>query len=343
MDETINLKYKSDANLISELKNYVREERELLTRILKYLQEVEPRQLYLARGHSSLFAFLTTDLGYSESAAQRRIQAMRLLRDLPEIEEKIEKGTLSLSVASQVQGYFQQENKKRIEENQEKLSLLEKLNLVKHLEGTSARKCELQLAQISPETKLPKEKTRPLTPEKVLIQFLANPSLMGKIQKLKSLLSHQNPEGGLDFLFEKALDMALEKLDPERRAVRRENRRILRERSTVQSPPTSAVDPSSPNKSSRYIPQPLRDRIWKRDQGRCQYRDPKSGKICGSNYLLEIDHRQPFALGGESVENNLRLRCRSHNQFHAGEVFGRQIEKGIFLKRQQDHYVLNHP
>src|SRR5688572_15144624 len=130
MDENLNLKGKSDSHLILDLKNFVRKERELLTRILKYLEEIEARKLYLARGHSSLFAFLTVELGYSESSAQRRIQAMRLLRDLPEIEEKIEKGTLSLSVASQVQGFFQQEDKKRIGENQEKLNSVDKLNLV---------------------------------------------------------------------------------------------------------------------------------------------------------------------------------------------------------------------
>ena len=329
MDENLNLKDKSDSHIISDLKTFVGEEREVLTRILKYLEEVEARGLYLARGHSSLFAFLTTELGYSESSAQRRIQAMRLLRDLPEVKENIEKGTLSLSVASQVQGYFQQEDRKRVGE---KLSNEDKLNLVKQLEGTSARKCELQLAQISPETKLPKEKSRPLTPEKIFIQFLASPALMGKIQKLKALVSHQNPEGGLDVIFEKAVDMALEKLDPERRAVRREKRKMKSEKSIVQSPPTSEVPPPivtrgfSPvpthKKITRYISQPLRDQIWNRDQGRCQYRDPRTGKICGSNYLLEMDHATPIAWGGESTENNLRLRCRNHNHFQAREVFG---------------------
>jgi hypothetical protein len=31
----------------------------------------------------------------------------------------------------------------------------------------------------------------------------------------------------------------------------------------------------------------------------------------------------PFAAGGETSADNLALRCRSHNQFEAGQFFGR--------------------
>jgi hypothetical protein len=101
MEAALNLKQKTDNVLVADLKALVVKERETLTEILNYLIEVENRRIYLARGYSSLFAFLTSELGYSESAAQRRIEGMRLLRDLPEAEEKIEKGELSLTVASQ--------------------------------------------------------------------------------------------------------------------------------------------------------------------------------------------------------------------------------------------------
>ncbi len=316
MEENFNLNHKSDSHLLSELKILVTQEREVLSQILHYIKEVEARRLYLAKGYSSLFSFLTGELAYSESAAQRRIQAMRLIRDLPEVQEKIEKGTLSLSVAAQIQGFMQNEDKKRQGGSQERLSSEEILGLVQKLAGISARKCELQLAQMAPETKLPKEKTKPLTPERTLIQFLAFPRLLGKIQRLKTLLSHSKPEGTLEDLFEKAMDLALEKLDPERREARRKKSKGNNSKSKIFPPPTSA-----PRGPPRHIPQALRDRIWLRDKGRCQYRDPRMGKLCGSQIRLEVDHRYPFSLGGEHCESNLRLRCRDHNQFHASEIF----------------------
>jgi hypothetical protein len=47
-----------------------------------------------------------TCLHYSEGQAGRRIQAMRLIKEIPEIEQKIESGALSLSNISQAQSFF---------------------------------------------------------------------------------------------------------------------------------------------------------------------------------------------------------------------------------------------
>jgi 5-methylcytosine-specific restriction endonuclease McrA len=332
MEAALNLKQKTDNVLVADLKALVVKERETLTEILNYLIEVENRRIYLARGYSSLFAFLTSELGYSESAAQRRIEGMRLLRDLPEAEEKIEKGELSLTVASQVQVFFRQENQKRKEQKAKPISREEKLNLLANLQGTSSRECEKKLADFALETIIPKEKTRPLPQEKTLIQFTAGKELMSKINKLKSLLSHRNKTGSLEALFEELASIALEKLDPERRQQRREHRQSKKFCSPTLSPPAPEVSgviarPNGPKQSfsastkSRYIPQPLHDQIWIRDQGQCQHRDLQTGKLCGSNQKLELDHKFPYALGGESSVANLQLRCQAHNQWRAGMMF----------------------
>lgn len=298
----LNLKNKSDITLINDLKTMVSQERKILTEILHYLREVERRRLYLERGYSSLFAFVTEELGYSEAAAYRRIQAMRLIQDLPEVEEKIESGKLSLTVASQVQHFIHKKAKVSIEE---------KRDLIQQLEGTSARVCEKKLIQIAPEIALPKEKTRPITEEKAVIQFVADQKLMKKIERLKSLLSHQNVEGRYDQLFEKIVDMALEKLDPEKREERREKRQS-----------TSA--PKLENKS-RYIPKTIRDQVWMQAKGRCQYRDKVTGRVCSSTHMLEIEHLMPYSLGGSHALDNLQLLCRNHNQHKAKKIFGEEL------------------
>ncbi len=318
MDDFSFLKTKSDMILISDLKALVERERQTLTEILHYIREIADRRLYLARGHSSLFAFLMGEMGYSESAAQRRILAMRLIKEVPEVKKKIETGKISLSVASQMQSYFRQEVEKRQVENIPPMTQEEKLVLLGKLEGTSARECERKLAEISPKLCQPKEKEKPLTYDKTLIQFLADPELMKKIHRLKSLMSHQNPESRLDLLFGKVVDIALEKLDPERREARRGKRFIPAKAKPEEVPPTSAA-----KNRGRHIPKAIRDRIWLRDQGKCLYRDIKTGKICGSTHGIQLDHRHPFSLGGNHSLENLRLRCKNHNLFQAKELFGK--------------------
>ena len=65
----------SNEALLSELKNLRAEERALTRKLLEHLAELDRRKLYLEYGYSSLFAFTTQYLGYSEPAAQRRMIA----------------------------------------------------------------------------------------------------------------------------------------------------------------------------------------------------------------------------------------------------------------------------
>ena len=68
-------------------------------------------------------------------------------------------------------------------------------------------------------------------------------------------------------------------------------------------------------KISRYIPSHLRKYIWERDKGQCAYIHHETKRRCNSRHLLQIDHIQPFALGGRTEKENLRLLCAGHNQY----------------------------
>ena len=72
---------------------------------------------------------------------------------------------------------------------------------------------------------------------------------------------------------------------------------------------------------SRHVPAALRRAVWKRDGGRCSYRSP-NGRRCGAREFLEIDHAEPWGRVRAHALENLRLRCRTHNQYTASLAFG---------------------
>lgn len=90
----MNLRNVSDQVLLEKTENLVKQERELLTQVLHHLREIESRRLFSSLGFKSLFDYAVKKLGYSADQAARRISAMRLLKEIPELEEKIESGAL---------------------------------------------------------------------------------------------------------------------------------------------------------------------------------------------------------------------------------------------------------
>jgi len=76
--------------------------------------------------------------------------------------------------------------------------------------------------------------------------------------------------------------------------------------------------------TGRAIPAAVKRAVWRRDRGRCSYVDRTSGRRCGSQHLLQIDHVVPYAQGGTAEPSNLRLLCAAHHRHrHAGAGFGR--------------------
>ena len=97
--------------LIENTQRLVAEERRITLQLISHLEEIQRRRLYSELGYTSLWDFTTRCLGLSEGAAQRRIQAMRLAREVPEAKTVLEEGSLSLSNAAKLQSFNQAEKK----------------------------------------------------------------------------------------------------------------------------------------------------------------------------------------------------------------------------------------
>jgi 5-methylcytosine-specific restriction endonuclease McrA len=301
----MNFKSISNDELLEQLKARVENERKLLMEILYALREVEARKLHLEVGYPDLYEFAMKELGYSSGAAYRRISAMRLLQAVPDVALRLESGELGLENASQAQSFFRKEDQRRKELGGQKLSLDEKREIVTELLGKSTREGQRVLMERSPEVMMPSEKTRPLSEQKTLVQFVASGDLMNKLEDLKHLLAHKNFEGRLDVLIDQLADMALSKLRP-----KSEDLPIVRS-----SSPAPGMQ-----RRSRYIPVAEKRKVLLRDQSGCTYEDSRTGKVCQSRHGLQLDHIVPFSCGGQNTAENLTLRCGAHNRFRAEQI-----------------------
>ena len=112
----MNLKNTPDTTLLRVIKNLVQEEREILSQVLWHLREIDRRKLYADQKCSSLFDYCVKVLKYSEGQASRRVNACRLLKEIPEIMPMIEAGELNLTQLNQANSLFKDEEIKKPEE-----------------------------------------------------------------------------------------------------------------------------------------------------------------------------------------------------------------------------------
>ncbi len=274
---------------------------------LDYLREIERRELHKLRGYGSLHEYLVGELKYSDGSAHRRIKSMQLVRDIPEVKQKLETGELSLSAASRVQVFFTQQSQ------EDKIySLEEKKDLVELVQGKSYRETETILAEKSG-GELPKpDRVKPLSEEKVELRLTISKECMEQLDALRDLLAHQLSGGGYGEVLEKITQLAVQKLDPAQKKVRAPQKQ-------EEKAPEAASTASAPK---RYIPTTVKKQLWLHAQGHCQYRDPLTGHRCTSKFALQVDHRHPFAKNGSSELENLQLLCSSHHRSKTVQDYG---------------------
>ena len=95
-----------DQQLLDQIKRLAANQRCLELHILDHLDEIDRRGLALRRGFSSLFDYAVRELRFTDAAAQRRIQAMRLCRRHGWVRASLQSGELSMTSAAQLETTF---------------------------------------------------------------------------------------------------------------------------------------------------------------------------------------------------------------------------------------------
>ena len=324
------LKALTSDQLLNETKIIVSEERRITAKLIEHLTEINQRLLFLKLGYSSLFEFVTKELGLSEGATQRRIQSMRLMQDLPETRQAYENGSLSLSNAAKLQSHFQAIKKSGVPKTIE-----EKKAIAKSAENKSQSECDQMLFGLAPELPKP-EKARMLSPTVRELKFSISEDLFKKIARLKGLLSHSHPNATLAELMELLVTNHLTKLEKAKglQPLRVQKCDESNSGETCENPKTPHVKAGKTDKNNLVhtaakslpigirvaLPNAMKQQVWNNANGRCEYE--YRGRRCSSRYQLEIDHVHPLALGGSNELSNLKLKCKRHNGFAAIQTLG---------------------
>ncbi len=156
------------------------------------------------------------------------------------------------------------------------------------------------------------------------------------MRRLRGLLAHKNPNMKTSELIDELCEIALETLDPIRKAARvlRAQRpkikktlssqkqvgvltpvavqkqiaaqKIERQNGENKSLSNTVCRAPAIQKYRQYISVKTKLEVWKESDGKCSN--------CKSDFALQTDHVQPVALGGSCELKNYRLLCRSCNQ-----------------------------
>src|SRR4051812_14952218 len=84
-------------DLLRRLETKVADERRINLEVIWLLVQAIEEKSYVVWGYSSPFAFMTKHLNYSESSAQQRILAAKLVARFPQIAGKLRCGDLHMS------------------------------------------------------------------------------------------------------------------------------------------------------------------------------------------------------------------------------------------------------
>ncbi len=332
---TYSLSHLSDANLLLGLRARVARDRATTAEVIAHIAEVDARRLYVPAGYASMHAYCMGELDLSEDAAFKRITAARVARQFPVLFGLLEKGRLHLTAVRPLAPHLAPANAEALFEAAAGLSKTElDRMLARYFACAGVPSLVLPLPSPSGQTVASQDVASPPEPatqlapgrvevlpappkpaalaDRVMLRVAVERSTYDNLRYVQELLSHSVPSGDVAQVLDRALKGLIVPLEKRRFAV------------TTRPRPRSRQKASA---GTRSVPAHVRRTVWERDQGRCTFVG-ETGHRCGSRKLLEFDHVDPVARGGRATVENLRLRCRAHNQYEAERVFGAEFMSG---------------
>ena len=330
----------TDDDLRKELAFLIERERRNLAAVLAALGEYSYRRLYRDEGYYSMFEYCLRALKFDESSAYRHITAARVARQYPEALALISAGELTLTSILILSPVLTEENRMVMFKQARGKTRRELEAIVAGLSPLAPRMDYVQRVPTSPASWGPPEPNAsttgtpgvdpqqagafeivaaqrprewqavmPVSLDRVRIGFDAAVGLMTLVDRARQVLRHKHPEGRLEDVLTEALEVFLDRKDPQKRLGLKPGEAGK----ALASQPRLEPRFLTSWRGGRYIAARVKRAVWQRDDGRCVWRFD-DGTLCGSREALEFDHFRPFAKGGRSDDaRNVRLLCRLHN------------------------------
>ncbi len=299
---------------------------------------------HLELGYQSLFCYCVEHLHLGESSAWKRTQVAGVAGRFPQVLEHLAQGKVNLSVLSILAKHLSEENVERLltaaagKTTRAAKEIVAAVNPKPEVKPTIRRKPVRSRAEVrdhrAEDTGSPVRQSESCCsgslevarPKVYSFKFPGGRELKEKFARLAEVLGIQDSERRMAEIFERALDLALEKKDPKRKLERRRKRETGVPRKTSPEKESTEEKKRPEGKAraagSRYIHSSVRERVLERACYQCEFTGTR-GVRCSSRTGLEIDHIDPYAKGGGGGEENLRALCRAHNLFSAAQEFGR--------------------
>ena len=255
----------SDDQLLEQTGKLARLDHQIQVFVIDHLCEIDARQLYLRRGYSSPFDYVTRGLGYSAAAAWRRINAMKLCVRIEGVRERLRDGSLTLDAAAQLQAAFERRDRERAREARSAMAGAGSAArpyrsapagparpsapkaLVEEAAGKSTRQVMQMLAEVDPALVVPADKVRPLSEGRWELKVAIDTECQRGLEQLKGLLTHVDPHMTLGQLVGRLVKEGLERHDPSRprRSRRTANRTADAERTSAPKQSASPTEITS--------------------------------------------------------------------------------------------------
>ncbi|WP_413575368.1 HNH endonuclease [Bdellovibrio sp. HCB290] len=285
----MNLKALDQNELDYRMKDLAKKEREILHEVLETLKEIDARKSYLEFGFASLFEYLVQGVGYSEGSAQRRIDAARLLRELPVMAEKIQSGELNLSQISLLQKAIREVTRIR----DVPVTTEQKMEILENLGKKSFAQTQQQVAAFFDLPIAQATQQRVQADESVRIELTLSKEAFAKIKNAQELLSHAVSSQDLAVFLEYLAD------------------KVIKQKTGRKD----SGDIKGPTKTNTAAQVKLKTKKGLlKNQPCCQWVDSQTGRQCKSKWLLQVDHKQSRWADGDHKIENLQVLCAAHNK-----------------------------
>ncbi|QLY23912.1 HNH endonuclease [Bdellovibrio sp. KM01] len=316
------LTFLSNHELEQNLKSLIRKERMLLHLILEHILEVDARKLYSERSYSTMYDYLTKELGYSNGAAMRRLEAARLMKVVPTLSDKIQDGSINLSQIGELARAIKEKEKAG-----EQISAATKTEIVEQISGLNVEQTQKTVAMsLDIELKDP-EKVRVQKDDSVHLSITFTREQFDMLMSCKEKAAHKLQLADGDYSWAKVIEVVAgqfldEKMFKAKKAKRSGSSKDIFAESFV----ASSEDGDNTLRDNKSLTLKTRRYILNRDKC-CQYKDKLTGRQCRNTYGLQVDHIIPRWSGGTHAPANLQALCGAHNNLKYRE------EAGIKLRR----------